>query len=657
MKKLSIFCAGIFLLFLMVGLFGPGSAQATHTKFTQPLPLPPVIGLQPDGTSYDTSLELEAKDADIVVPGLANASTNKTRMWTLSRTGLGTLVGDNPPPTIRQKTGVTNTLKFTNNLNDIQGTSPSGTDSSGRFQGLANSTQSGLSGSRTELTIHHHGSHVAPSSDGWACGYYFPTGGGSLNYVFPMKENDAKNTTGNERGTTEWYHNHRVDVTGHTAWKGLSGGMFIIDDPADPQLPKGPRVNTSGGDFATQGGVFAGFRYDVSLLIRDLNFASANIGGVVKANQIPYTFDFDGSTGNHIVVNGTPQPFMNVEPTKYFFRVLVPGNARKYFMRLRRSGSTSNITMVQVMQDSGITGPVNRTEIPIGIAERIGIVIDFSGRAGQTLILQNNQSATGQCVPGNCTTATSEIMQFRVGSTVTQQENINVANITRAFPRAADLTPVAKNRIVSFTREGGHWTLQTLVAGRLGDDRIMDCARTDADPVVNTVEEWSIRNPGNWTHSIHIHDIDQVCVSRNGTTCPASDLFKEVWPLPPDTTFVVRLKPTDFTQIAFDPDSTACNPAGAEQPPNPDNTGECSDVQFADRDGDLTTPTFTPGRHGTANVTGNQAAAEAGGGRYMIHCHVIEHEDLAMMTQWRVKSNPDGTRRDTPCSPAGSCTQ
>jgi hypothetical protein len=120
---------------------------------------------------------------------------------------------------------------------------------------------------------------------------------------------------------------------------------------------------------------------------------------------------------------------------------------------------------------------------------------------------------------------------------------------------------------------------------------------------------------------------------------------------------VVRFKPTDFTQAAFDPDATPCNPAGAEQPPNPDNTGECSDVNFADNSGDLTTPTFTPNRHGGDNVTGNQTAAEAAGGRYMIHCHVLEHEDLAMMTQWRVRSSPtDGAVREVPCDPPGSCT-
>ena len=42
----------------------------------------------------------------------------------------------------------------------------------------------------------------------------------------------------NERGAIQWYHDHRMDVTARNVWMGLAG-MYIIDDPADPQtLPK-----------------------------------------------------------------------------------------------------------------------------------------------------------------------------------------------------------------------------------------------------------------------------------------------------------------------------------------------------------------------------------------------------------------------------------
>jgi FtsP/CotA-like multicopper oxidase with cupredoxin domain len=543
-KKVGILGMGGFLLLLSVELFGPESAQATHTKFTSPLKTASVL--------TTANITIDAIDANVQV-----LSGTPTLMWTLG--------GDFPPPTIRRPTGNTTNVTFNHKLTQI-------------LTELGNGTRTGVPGLHTELSIHHHGSHVAPVNDGWACGFYFGPGhtnaGGSTKsttnsrtYTYTLKENDAANSTGNERGVTEWYHNHRVDVTGHTAWKGLAGGFFIIDDPADPQtLPSG--------------------QFDVPLVIRDLQF-DAN-------NQIPYRFVFEGTTGDHILVNGVPQPFFNVQPRKYMFRVLVPGNARKYFMRLVQEGSTTPIPMTQIGTDSGLMArPVNRTEIPVGIAERVVIVIDFKPFAGKNLILKNNDAADGQCVPeGTCSAATADIMQFRVSSTPVTDDSVIPATL-RALPGTG--TPV-QTRLFTFD-EGTNWVI---------NGKNMDCARTDADPVVNTREQWTLKNEGAWTHSIHMHDVDQICVSRNGAPCAEFERFKETWPMGPDVTFVVQLIPTDFTQAA-----------------------------------------------GGSTVD----SIEAAGGRYMLHCHVLEHEDLAMMTQFRVKSVPDGVRRDTPCTPPGSCTQ
>ena len=61
---------------------------------------------------------------------------------------------------------------------------------------------------------------------------------------------------GNERGAMQWYHDHRMDVTGRNVWMGLAG-MYIIDDPADPQtLPKGA--------------------FDVPLMLTDRSFDANN---------------------------------------------------------------------------------------------------------------------------------------------------------------------------------------------------------------------------------------------------------------------------------------------------------------------------------------------------------------------------------------------
>jgi len=604
-------------------------------------------GVVTPGANPANTISITASDANVQICPTGAA----TPMWTLG--------GDVPPPIIRRTTnpntndqGPTH-LKFVSNLQEITQNQGNG----GNVQGLGGGTQTGVAGNHSEISIHHHGSHVAPVGDGWACGYYIRSnfdGSSTLannrTYDFFLRENDVANNTGGERGTTEWYHNHRVDVTGHTAWRGLAGGLFIIDDPADPQLPKGPAV--------IEGGVNKGFKYDVGLVIRDLAIDSST-------HAAPYTFNAQGSTGQTILVNGVPQPKFAVEPTKYLFRILVPGNARKYFLYLVQNGSTTKIAMTQVMQDAGIVSPVSRTEIPVGIAERVGIVIDFSPFAGKTLILKNDDGASGQCVPGNsgqCTANTKDVMQFNVGTTVTQQENINVANIKRTVPTATTIGNAVQNRAFRFTSEGQpFWTIVREDLPSDDADRIMDCRRYDADPVVNTVEQWTIHGVGNWTHSIHIHDVDQICVSRNGASCPASDLFKEVWPIAPGVTFVVKLKPTDFTQASAKLSNNDACTTSSPPPNNVANTsGDCSNTSFGTTSSGHTIPDDTPTYHGTPQPdvsAANGIDGETAGGRYMLHCHVLEHEDTAMMTQWRVKSasNNGNTRSDVPCATPGAC--
>jgi spore coat protein A, manganese oxidase len=534
-RRLGVAVTGSFLLFLLVGLFGPPSAEATHTKYTSPIKFPVVL--------TDQHVHVPAFDRDIQV--LAGA---KTRLWTLGGTW--------PPPTIRRPTGRTSEVTFYNFLKDIQIALPD----------------------HSELTIHHHGAHVAPVNDGWACGFFiFPFGGitdssslvagsqppavatGALatsggtaestastalfdrpfwrTYRYAMRESDAANPTGNERGVTQWYHNHRVDVTTQTIRMGLGGGFFIVDDPADPQtLPRGV--------------------YDRTLMITDRSF-DAN-------NQIAPV-----NNGDHVLVNGVPQPFMNVDTHKYRFRVLNPSVARRFALELVLQGneaSTDPAVLLPVQQigtDSGLLpAPVTRTSLPIGIAERYEFVIDFGKFPVGTNLILRNGLALG--------TAQGEIMQFRVTR--------KVPDISRVPPTLRPIpgvgTPV-KTRTWNFTRDAatGAFTI---------NDLIMDCNRFDANMKLNTREEWVLRNAGGWVHSIHIHDVDQLCVSRNGGPCGPEEPFKEVWPMLANETIVVQLIPTDFTQ-------------------SPD----LSD------------------------------------GAYMLHCHVLNHEDLAMMTQWIVTKDGD----------------
>jgi FtsP/CotA-like multicopper oxidase with cupredoxin domain len=394
-------------------------------------------------------------------------------MWTYN--------GMFPGPTIRRPTGQTTQVTFTNNLPVAAG----------------------------EMTVHNHGNHSTSENDGQPDNFLIAPGA-SRTYTYTHTE-----AGGNERGATQWYHDHRMDVTGRNVWMGLAG-FYIIDDPADPStLPAG--------------------EFDVPLLVADREFD--------RDNQIPYSFRASGVTGDHILVNGVAQPFFEVGDRKYRFRILNGSNIRDYEFTLDNGDA-----FIQIGTESGLLpAPVSRASFRIGPAERLDLVIDFAGRLGQTIHLRDTRS-------------NEDILQFRVTRDLTETSSIPAT--LRAVP---DIGEPTVTRIFEFDHSAGQFTINGLP---------FDPNRVDAFPALGTTEKWVLRNGGGWLHIAHIHDVDQQCLTRNGGPCPPYETMKETWFLDGGETVEVKLKFTDNT------------------------------------------------------------------GRYPFHCHVLEHEDDSMMTQFEVVSVP-----------------
>ncbi|MDQ3611241.1 MAG: multicopper oxidase family protein [Actinomycetota bacterium] len=448
----------------------PPQAQASHTAFTQALRIPAVIDATGGGV-----VDLQAVEADVeVLPGAP------TRMWTFN--------GTFPGPTIRQKSGVPITVNVRNALPPDAG----------------------------PLSIHNHGNHSKPEFDGSPHEYLIQPGQ-TYGYQYAGTEDG-----GNERGATQWYHDHTDKVTGRNVWMGLAG-MYILDDPAEDvlNLPKG--------------------EFDVPLMLADRSF-DAN-------NQLNYSFSPSGVTGDHVLVNGTPQPFFAVKPAKYRLRLLNASNIRDYEVAL-----SNGAPLQQIASESGLLpAPVDRASILLGSSERVDVVVDFAQFAGQNVVLRN-LDAQG---------AAGELMQFRV--TGAQTNDAVVPAALRAAPLDLTKEPVAAKRTFVFDRKGGGWTI---------NGKPFDPARIEARPVLGTTEEWTFHNPSGWTHVAHTHDVDQQLISRNGAPAQPWETTKEAWHIGGGQTVVVRLRFTDHT------------------------------------------------------------------GLYMIHCHVLEHEDDGMMTQFEVVAPP-----------------
>lgn len=450
----------------------PARAGAEIIAFAAPLPIPPVL------TGSDITLRMEQTDVQIL-PGA------KTTMWTYG--------GVFPGPTIRRPSGTPTRLTFVNDLPAEAGST----------------------------TVHHHGEHAASSEDGQPHAELIPTGG-SRTYTYDFMEDGAP-----ERAAFQWYHDHRMDVTGRNVWKGLAG-MVILDDPVDAALPL-----PSG-------------EYDVPLMIADRTFDAGN--------QIPYTFDLSGARGTHVLVNGAVQPFLSVADRRYRLRLLNASNERSYEFDLGNGASFQ-----QIATESGLLPvPVTRTRLRLGPAERAEIVVDLAGRLGQQIVLRNRVGTDG----------TAQVMQFRVETHVATDPS-SVPGTLRAAPSIA-WAPPSLTRTWTLGQTPDLWTIN----GAGYDPNRVDTA--PLNPRLNTTERWVFTNASTVDHLVHIHDVDWKIVSRTSrfATDPAETLAEQGL----KETFLVR--PQEVVQV---------------------------DSRFTDHLG-----------------------------RYVLHCHILEHEDRAMMAQFEV---------------------
>ena len=428
----------------------------TPAYFTHPLLFPPV--------ATDANVPVSIDEACVQI--LDGPCTN---MWTYG--------GTYPGLTIRRPTGQTTNVTFTNNLDPAAGM----------------------------MTVHNHGNHSSSVNDGQTDDFLIGTGG-SRTYTYDGVENG-----GNERGTMQFYHDHRMDVTGRNVWMGLTG-LYIIDDPADPAaLPSGA--------------------FDLPLAIADRQF-DAN-------NQISYVFNAAGVTGDKFLVNGVYQPYLDVGDRKYRLRILNASNIRIYNLTLSTGDS-----FAQIGTESGLLpAPVTRTGMRMGPAERLDVVVDFAARLGQDVYLTDTLTNT-------------QLLKFRV-----TQHLIDGSTIPSTLRPLPDIGEPTVTRNFSFDRTSGHWTINGLR---------FDPSRIDAQPVLGTTEKWIFTNPTGTTHTVHLHDVDQQCLSRDGGPCYPYETMKETWYLGPGETLELKLKFTDHI------------------------------------------------------------------GKYIFHCHMLEHEDDGMMAQFEV---------------------
>jgi len=433
--------------------------------------------------------------------------------------------------------------------------------------------------------VHLHGAHVLTDSDGYPEFWYTPDPDGPPNGLGGPAGNFANyHYPNSQEPTSLWYHDHALGITRLNVYTGLAGSYLIRDEAEEHlNLPKG--------------------KYEVPLLIQDRSFNTDGSLFYPSSGQgdpnappvwVPEWF------ADTVCVNGKVWPYLNVEPRKYRFRVLNGSGSRFYHLAMDNGRS-----FWQIGTDGGLLeAPVRLTSLLIAPAERADLIVDFSGHAGQTITVTNDAATPypdggDDNDPANNPDMTV-VMQFKVTLPLAGHDT---SRLPARLGEVHRLPPSSAVKIRKLTLNEALTALDSPIRALLGTLRPDGTsnplpweAPVTENPRLGTTEIWSFTNLTGDTHPIHMHLVQFEILDRQALV------------LDPDTG-----EPTSV------PDANA-----PRVPPDPNEAGRKDTVRV------------NPG-----TVTRVIAHFDLPG-RFVWHCHILEHEDNDMMRPFDVIKGGDG---------------
>lgn len=278
--------------------------------------------------------------------------------------------------------------------------------------------------------------------------------------------------------------------------------------------------------------------------------------------------------GDTNLVNGKVWPYLEVEPRKYRFRLLNAANTRTYQLFL-----DSGDSFYQIGSDGGLLQKtVQLEQLPLAPAERVDIIIDFSNLKGETIQLKNDLGPDAD--PED---ETGDVMQFRVGTTLSREDDSRIPVHLSSIPSLKN-NRITKLRNLKLTSTVDSYERPVFL---LNNQTWMD--PVTENPRLGATEIWSFVNITDFAHPMHIHLIQFQVLNRQPFDL---DLYNET-------------KELVFT--------------GPPTPPAPNERGWKDTI------------ISPPGEYTRVIVNFRPHI-----GRYVWHCHILEHEDYDMMRPFDV---------------------
>jgi bilirubin oxidase len=463
------------------------------------------------------------------------------------------------------------------------------------------------------LVSHLHGAHVTEESDGYpeawtlpravnipagyaATGTYYSRYSEAAAACFGVRWRPGSSTyqyPNDQQAAALWYHDHALGITRLNVQAGLAGLYLLRGGAAD--LPPG---------------LLPCGRAEIGLAIQDRSFNSdgslffptsraffgdtpAN-GPWVPTTDVPPYWNPE-SFGNTMVVNGVTWPLWHGARTRYRLRVLNACNGRTLILKvvadpLAKRPVTAALPIWQIGSDGGfLPRAVQLDQVLIAPGERADLILDLSSvPVGTALYLINEgpDSAYRGGVPGtgfapSDPRTSGQIMKIVVSRTAA---DTTVPPARLQLPAVTPLGAAEERFAISLNESTSTHFPGAVVATRLGTLNADGTARPEmwSDPVsvrptAGAVGEWDLVNFTMDAHPIHLHQTQAQVVSR--TAADGSARGPEAWEAGFKDTVIAYPGETTRLKARFD----------------------------------------LPGR-------------------YVYHCHILDHEDHDMMRPLQVES-------------------
>lgn len=380
-----------------------------------------------------------------------------------------------------------------------------------------------------------------------------------------------------QQAATLWYHDHAVGITRLNVYAGLSGFYLLRDEPER-------RLGLPAGD------------YELPLLIQDrtLNAEGQLVYAPTHDDGVPLPPGVWGPEfiGELPVVNGAVAPYVEVEPRLYRLRLLNGSNTRFFELAFNLAHRVTDIPKIIEFQQIGSDGgflarPATLSRVLVGPAERADVLVDFSAHEGSTVTLTNGALAPypGWGMLGMHAPQIHEVMQFRV---VRPRKGPAAAFTMGPLPllerwKESDAA-VTREFVLSESIDAKGRSLGVRINGKGYDDPVSEVVKK------GTLEKWRFVNTTEDAHPMHVHLVQFQVLYRQG------------------------FDPFEFRRGRLKPLGKIREPLANEM-------------------GWKDTAVVLPNEVLTILVRFPEIT-----GRFVFHCHMLEHEDNDMMRPFEVVS-------------------